>query len=238
MNSDIYSIRPFVYRDRGDMNLFLLESPLWKDIYEVYLRVKHNACNLNIPAVNVFNEVRYLCVRVMIDKYSAKSRLQDYLDDAYTMLRHRYATDLCCSMVYAVLSLRKDSPDYVKEFCEVLRDEKLKHESNFFPSFDGFVKRNRMQGVSHNLNLTAEGENPKIFLEQSVLGKSCKLRVDYDWWKKVTYDFDQQRIRTIVSMWTRRKEMLMIVDTIEDSFNHCEKVEKRKSQEMMEVSPC
>lgn len=35
-----YNQRPFIYRSREDIDAFLEESQLWRDIYEVFLRVK------------------------------------------------------------------------------------------------------------------------------------------------------------------------------------------------------
>ena len=53
-----YNKRPFIYRSREDIDAFLEESQLWRDIYEVFLRVKDNAYYLKVPSVKIDKHLR------------------------------------------------------------------------------------------------------------------------------------------------------------------------------------
>ena len=109
-------VREFIYRNRPDIDAFLEESELWSNLYGLFLGIKDNAYYLKIPAVTMFNEVRYQCVRVMLDKHPEENIWMNYLNNAKDTLGWRYASDLCFSLVYAVLSLMENPPKQVPFF--------------------------------------------------------------------------------------------------------------------------
>lgn len=223
-----YNQRPFIYRSREDIDAFLEESQLWRDIYEVFLRVKDNAYYLKVPSVKMFNEVRYQCVRLMLDKHPEENVYGNYLNDARDTLGWRYASDLCFSMVYAVLSLLKNPPIQMPRFCAILRDNKLKTEQCYFPDFKQFVEEQKAKGAEYEIDLQPMPELPKAMRNAGYEGQTVMNGVAVnswfptygsDWWKGVTKDFDQETIREVVALWQDKDERLEVVQMIEQAFD-------------------
>lgn len=236
MYNPMYNHRIFIYRNREDIDAFLEEGQLWRDLYDVFLRTKDNTYYLKISSARMFNEVRYQCVRVMLDKHPEENIWRNYLNDARDRLGWRYASDLCFSMVYAVLSLLKNPPEQVVRFCKVLHDSKLKTEPDYFPDFDTFVREYKQKGICYDIDLSAEAESPSVIRSLACLDEH--FIIDSDWWRKITSNFEQQSIRDIVSLWNDKEEKLEIVNMIEDAFDYCiqqEEEEKRRIEEQNDL---
>lgn len=199
--------RPFIYRDRDEIDDFLEESELWRKLYMIFLDVKDNAYRLKVPAVNMFNEVRYQCVRVMLDKHPEENIWQNYLNPAYESLGWRYASDLCFAMVYAVLKHIEDAPHHIQLFLKLL-NRKMETEENYFPYIDSYF--NRLKKV-YAIELAPQPEKPDVFRKQL-------LTYDTSWWAEATSGFDQSRIREIVNLWEEKEEKLAIIDIIKGRF--------------------
>lgn len=223
-----YNQRPFIYRSREDIDAFLEESQLWRDIYEVFLRVKDNAYYLKVPSVKMFNEVRYQCVRLMLDKHPEENVYGNYLNDARNTLGWRYASDLCFSMVYAVLSLLKNLPVQMPRFCGILCDNKLKMEQYFFPDFKQFVEEQKAKGAEYEIDLKPMPELPKAMRNAGYEGQIVMNGVAVnnwiptygsEWWKGVTKGFDQDTIREVLTLWTDKQERLEVLQIIEQAFD-------------------
>lgn len=220
--------RPFIYRERDDIDAFLNESQLWRDIYDVFLRVKDNTYRLKVPSVTMFNEVRYQCVRIMLDKHPEEDIWGIYLNDARDTLGWRYASDLCFSMVYAVLSLLKNPPVQIPIFCNLLFYKKLNTDIGYFPRFQQLVDSEKAQGVCYDIDLRAMPEKPAIIrnageekqiLLNGRLATQFIPKYDYEWWDLQTNHFDQNTIREIVNLWDSKEERCEMIDIIEHAFD-------------------
>ncbi len=213
--------RPFIYREREDIDEFLDESKLWRDLYDVFLQVRDNVYHLKVPAVKMFNEVRYQCVRLMLDKHPEEDIWSNYLNNAKDTLGWRYASDLCFSMVYAVLSVLKDPPCHVQRFCKILSDGKFKDEEAYFPHFAGLVRLQKILNNSYEIDLTPCPERPQKIRDAIMVFPTGKEFYVYDaiWWKEQTHDFDQDYIRFIIDQWQSKEDKLEMLSVIEENFN-------------------
>lgn len=220
----IHNVRPFIYRERESIESFLEESQLWKDIYEVFLRVKDNAYYLKVPSVKMFNEVRYQCVRLMLDKHPEENVYVNYLNNARDTLGWRYASDLCFSMVYAVMSLIKNTPMQVTHFCTILSENRLKGDRCYFPYFNQLVEEKKTTEVQYEIDLSPMPESPKVIrntgynsYKQTTIGIEGVWVQTYDngWWKRQTLDFDSGAIQEIIALWSDPQEQQEITQRID-----------------------
>jgi hypothetical protein len=205
--NNMNQVREFIYRNRPDIDAFLEESELWSNLYGLFLEIKDNAYYLKIPAVTMFNEVRYQCVRVMLDKHPEENIWMNYLNDAKDTLGWRYASDLCFSLVFAVLSLMENPPKQVPFFLNTLLRRKLANETCYFPHVDFFVKHHQKVGNKYAIDFTPEAECPP------------KILKDFRWWQNVTNDFDETAIREILGLWENMKDKMYVLDTIENNYD-------------------
>lgn len=209
--------RPFIYRDRDEIDDFLEESELWRELYEIYLDVKDSTCRLDVPAVKMFNEVRYQCVRFMLDPRPREKDWESYFTSAYESLGQRQASYFCFAMVYTVLKHIKN-PRRIIPFCLNLLYRKMETEAIFFPYIVTLFNQPKNSKV-YTIKLDPQPEKPDVFRKQL-------LTYDTPWWAEVTSGFDQSYIREIVNLWKDKEEQLAIVDIIERHFMCWDNVHK------------
>lgn len=203
----LYTYRPFIHRDRTDIDAYLEESQFWTDLYDLFISIKDNGYKLKVPSIQMFNEVHYQCVRLMLDRHPEEDVWGNYLNPVKDSLGWRYASDLCFSLVYAVLSTVKNPPAQIPRFLNVLRERKLKTDEWYFPHCEAFLSYAR--GINYDIDLAPCPEKP---------GHLDNFSYDARWWKEVTNNFDQERIRQIVGLWQTQKEQLEIIDIIKRKF--------------------
>ena len=196
--------RAFIYRDKAELDEFLNNNPLNEALYDVFLEVKDSYYLLKISAEAIFNEVYYQCTRLMLDPHP-ETRVWDYLNDAKNNTGWRYTSDLVFSMVYAVLSLQKNSSLSTKRFIRCLRGHKL--NECYFPAFLNLVESEKENTYEYNLKPCPESPE-KIYKYGAFL------------WSKVTDDYEQERIRMIVNLWVDKEDKLSVLKMIEDSFDY------------------
>ena len=51
----LYTYRPFIHRDRTDIDAYLEESQFWTDIYDLFISIKFNCYKLKVPSILMFN---------------------------------------------------------------------------------------------------------------------------------------------------------------------------------------
>lgn len=223
-----YTQRPFIYRSREDIDAFLAESQLWIDLYQLFIRIKDNSFRFKLDETTFFNEVCYQCVRVLLEDHPEKDVYNNYLNDAKDNLGTRYASDLCFSMVYAVLSLMKNVPLKVNFFLEALLNKKLKTEMSYFPYIEQYVNEKKSNGTCYGIDLSPKPELPDVMKNTKTKKETilnCCPHVFYenvygpDWWKFITQDFDQDAIRDIVNIWSSKKDRIEILRQIEEAYN-------------------
>lgn len=194
--------RTFIYRDRKELDDFLKDNPLNDAIYDVFLEVKDSYYNLKVSAEVIFNEVYYQCTRLMLDPHP-ETRVKFYLDDAKDNIGTRYASDLVFSMVYAVLSLQHDSGQSIKRFLRCLEGKNL--NICYFLAFKAMANRSKCEYIT---DFSPSPEIPeRLFVHRPFI------------WSVVTDDYNQDRIRMIVNLWSSKKDKLAVLKMMEDAFD-------------------
>ena len=121
-------------------------SPFWKNVYyELYLKIKDNAYNLKLEAIDVFKEVVSQCQKVLKDPHPEDCFKRKYWDGMFyegSPIIRRYESNLCLSLMYVALSLcQKRNDNNVKGFLYSLKEKMIKVGENcFFPYCDEYVK--------------------------------------------------------------------------------------------------
>lgn len=205
--------RTFIYRDRKELDEFLKDNELNEALYDVFLEVKDSYYNLKISAERIFNEVYYQCTRLMLDPHP-EARVWDYLNDAKENTGWRYTSDLVFSMVYAVLSLQPRLPLSIKRFLRCLEGKNL--NECYFPAFCkmtdswGGIECGRIVGEAkyYQSDFIPSPELPeRLFSYKPFI------------WSEVTDDYNQERIRMIVNLWSSEEDKLAVLSMIEDAFD-------------------
>lgn len=70
--------RPFIFRERTDLDEFLEEDPMWEELYDLYLHMKRDT-SLTLDATTTFKEVCSICARVMREKHPEENVREDFL---------------------------------------------------------------------------------------------------------------------------------------------------------------
>lgn len=205
----IYTYRPFIYRERTDINEYLEESPVWEELHKMYIELIKTGCRVKLSPLELFNEVHYLCVRLLLDNCPKEFFYNDCLPRVSSTMG-RYTTGLCFSMVYAVLNTLSNPPEHIPGFLGLLwrrYHARIDQYSFFFEKFAGAP-----------LDLTPCPERPDC-IEQDVA-----------WWEEATGDFHRSRIREIVNLWPTLEEKLEIALIIEEQFKQAEKKDQEKEE--------
>ncbi len=140
--------RDVLWVDKKKMGDFLTE-PLNKKLYEIYLKIKRKKPSQDFRTLQLFNEVYYLCTRIIIEN-DAEADLEDYIQEIKKDMGWDYSTSLVVNMIYAVLSLRRGNSSEVRLFLlKIKRHYKLDY---YKTSFSVFVEEEIRQHQSYDLD--------------------------------------------------------------------------------------
>lgn len=219
--------RNFFYQDRETINEFRDESQLWRDLYKTFILVKDNYLYKRISPspLAMLNEVYYQCKRVVMDKNPE----EDISGSYWNVVRDDYgsndASELCFSMVYAVLMLQKSRPFNVDLFCKALRQNFLDEEEFCFYNFKEMVDSCIELGKDkYETDFTPNPCSPDKFdVEEWTPDSSGHYvltpKYNSHWWKTETANFDQNKIREIVNVWQTKEDRIAVLDRIERAFD-------------------
>ena len=216
----LYTYRPFIHRERTDINEYLEESPVWKELHKIYMEAKGMGYKTKLSPLRLFNEVHYLCVRLMLDPCPEKDFTDYYLPHVISALGS-HATGLCFSMVYAVLNILNDPPEHIPGFLRLLRSRYYAGSTKY----SSFYKKFAPKTGEVPLDLTPCPERPDSIKEDAM------------WWRRATGDFRQSRIREIVNFWPALEEKLEVALIIEEQFKQAEKKDREKNHTISEDRP-
>lgn len=205
----LYNYRPFIHRERTDIKEYLEESPVWEELYKMYIELIKTECQVKLSPLELFNEVHYLCVRLLLDNCPEEFFYNEYQPRASSIMG-RYTAGLCFSMVYAVLNTLSDPPEHIPGFLRLLwrrNHARIAQCSSFFEKFAGAP-----------LDLTPCPERP-----------DC-IGQDVAWWEEATEDFRRSRIREIVNLWPTLEEKLEAALIIGEQFKQAEKKDRKKEE--------
>jgi hypothetical protein len=148
----------------------------------------------------------------------------NYLNVAKENLGTRYASDLCFTMVYAVLQLQKNLPRNAEYFCSVLKSQHLDKETCYYPGFNRLIDSCKDK---YETDFTPNPCSPDKFdVEEWTPDSSGHYvltpKYNSHWWKTETANFDQNKIREIVNVWQTKEDRIAVLDRIERAFDEDE----------------
>ena len=191
--------RQLVYRDRRNLDDFLRNDELNKELYKVYLRVKDKPYYFKFEAEKAFNEAYYISTLAFNESHPELD-VRDWWYLAKDDIGWAYAANLVLSMVYAILSLQKDKPEKIEYVLEIMQGENYGEEH--FPAYK-YLAENHPSKYSTDFNI----------LPSPVDELPNKIGL----WEEITEEFDQDTIRELVSLYPTKDERLKLIDLIEHS---------------------
>lgn len=142
--------REVLWVDKKTMGEFLIE-PLNRKLYEVYLDVKRNALSQDFQTLKLFNEVYYICARIVYEKQH-DADLNSYIKEIKNDLGWDYPSSVVLNMIYAVLSLRKGNSEEVER--TILKIRKHYRMDSYKSPFSLFVEEEKSTGASYDVAFT------------------------------------------------------------------------------------
>ena len=148
--------RENLWTDKRKMSEYL-EEPLNQKLYQVYLGVKRKTPSQDFHTLRLFNEVYYICSRIIYENNPAPD-LNDYIQAIKNDMGWDYPTSVVMQMVYAVLSLRKGNSAAVNYVAELIS---IHYRMNYYKTpFGKFVEEEKSRGRMYDV-LPKDGHNVK-----------------------------------------------------------------------------
>lgn len=225
--------RHFIYRNRIHLDEFLKDNPLNEDLYDVYLDImsldeKHLnreyyvQLYVNRDIASIFNDVYYICTRVILTPHP-ELEIEHYLYEEDLKTGDRHLTHLVFSMVYAVLILQPEVPKKIHRFLKCL-EKRVLDAYNYSYKFDELIEdwthaeaspsnpwmdEDDLEPRTFKSDFTPTPEPPAIF----------ELGIRPVIWASETYEYNPDRIKMIVNLWSDKADKLKILDVIEEAFD-------------------
>lgn len=210
--------RSLVYRERRTLEDFLYESHLWEDMSGLYWKINQN--EVCIHDLEMFNEVRYQCVRILLDT-APDVHLDNYLtttivvpygitftDEEEWIRYKKRMTDSRLALMRTLLCLQKPlnlilDPAVETKLLRVLPLLQA-YQSQEIPEIDAYIASKKNE--RYMIDLLPEPESP-VYLR--------KIKMD---WADLTDGFHPLCIRKVISLWEERDEQLEMVGMIEEAY--------------------
>lgn len=223
--------RSLLCRKRADIDDFIKENPAWEEIYNLFLKIRDIKRKVNIPAVEMLNEVCYQCTRAAMTKHPEGDIWEGYTYPGEYEATSR-PTLICLSLVYVALRL-SDLPHRQMKRYLTMFDKRFSDDPKFKPYYKSLmtslfylVEKNMdyWNGFfCDSLEETEDDFRPCPELNFSPRPEPPEyIRLSADEWAGVTEGFDPQIIRSILTLWPTDTERLEVVRLIERSFNEVE----------------
>ena len=189
--------REILWKDVSSIDEFLVD-PLNKELYQVYQKVKNAPFRISIPDVQLFNELYYLCISLIVKNvyvYELENEITARFGRAYT-------SDLLISMIFSVFYLQDKRPILFEGFERYVNE----YQRNKGWYFDYFVDFLNNHNVRYHTDFTPRPEEAKVLINK-----------DSDW-LKITDSFCPLDIKSILLFWPNQEDRLLILQKIESSF--------------------
>lgn len=189
--------REIIWKDVSSIDEFLVD-PLNKELYQVYQKVKNAPFRITIPDVELFNELYYLCISLIVDNVC----YHELENEIYARFGRAYTSDLLISMIYSVFYLQDKRPALFESF-EKYVNEYQRNKGWYFDFFVNFLNNHRAR---YHTDFTPRPEDAKVLIQKNIN------------WLKLTDRFCPLDIKSILLFWPHQEDRLMILQAIETSF--------------------
>lgn len=188
--------REILWQDFDSMEDFL-SDPLNRELYKVYQEVKTAPFRITIPDVQLFNELYYLCVSLVV-----KSVYDYELERViYARFGRPYLSDLLIAMIYCVFYLQEERPAVFDGF-EKYTDEYQKNKGWYFDYFYYFLENHH---VRYHTDFTPRPLDAKELVKRKIN------------WQKITDMRCSFDIKSILKFWPTQEERTLVLQSIENS---------------------
>ena len=140
--------REVLWGNKKTMGEFLKE-PLNQKLYEVYLDVKRNAPSQDFQTLELFNEVYYMCARIVYENQH-DADLDSYIKEIKKDLGWDYPSSIVLNMIYAVLALRKGNSKEISSTIQKIRKHYRMDE--YKSPFSKFVDGEKSTGKTYHVD--------------------------------------------------------------------------------------
>ena len=195
------------YKNKSDLNEFLDDNLLNKELYMAYIANKDNCYHWKNSALDTFNEVYLQCTRAFNDPHPEDQIYERYLNDSRDTLGTRYASDMIFSMVNAIFTIMENKPNNIVFFLAELQ-ARFKDDRFFFHQYAKFAEDFITKNGSLSLTFPYQPVDPEL------------LEIfDFPDWEMVTHNYDEYYIRKFVDRYSAIKDKLKLIDLIEKAYN-------------------
>ena len=200
-------LRELLYRDRIELDDLFKEHALWEHLYnELYLDIV-DRIDLGKPAIELLNDVYFLCIRVLVDKHPEDEFAKKFLDfelpisDEYS---RESQVRLCLACAVLSLSGHRVNQNVIYFIRAVNR---------FFKG-RGILEYRKLQQF---LNIGIRFDDYRIRITPA---SPWELDDDYGphlcefWLGVMGVDFSERKIRRILSLYDKDEDRKMILEQI------------------------
>lgn len=240
--------RMLLFYGYTDMSDYLRNSPLNRHIYKklLYVLPKHD---LDVPIVELFNEVYYVCLRVGLDRNPGFDVAKRYFPPVeYILGNNLSASQLVFSLVWVMFQLKK--PQTFNEECFMYQLSPYIERSDFYDDAKELLDSLQVNGISgpdsfHTMTCPAY-EIPLRKKGDEKLGEKIKrvfsnvyevevfdeddLSTEVDGWLYVTNGFLPETVEFLVRLYSKPEDQIRIIDCLCWASAHCTLKKHRKAR--------
>ena len=116
----------------------------------MYLSIKGNSLSQDFHTLQLFNEVYYLCSRI-VNENDAHPNLDWYIQEIKRDMGWDYPSSIVVNMTFVVLSLRKNNSEAITKWLDIV---KIHYRMDTYRSpFTVFVREEQERNTKYNINL-------------------------------------------------------------------------------------
>lgn len=243
MNASELSRKP-LYCGYSDLTDYLMNSPLNRYIYKMLL-VDLPRLQIDIPVLDILNEIYYQNVRVRYDHTPGQEVLKRYVGEEERWLNSKPAAYMVFCYVWAMLSVRRNLSFHEECFVEQMRQiiwdgnyEDLAQKVNTDIVSQGLVVADEVPAkpcpineIPMRVDVISQNDSFLKRMAAFMLDEEDRFDSELNPWKTLTNNFSRSAIEQYLWLYDTIDEQMNLIRRIE---NACPKKDFRKHQNIFE----
>lgn len=236
--------RKLLYCGYSDLTDYLMNSPLNRYIYKMLL-VDLPRLQIDVPVLDIFNEIYYQNVRVRFDHTPGQDVLKRYVGEEERWLNSKPAAYMVFCYVWAMLSVRRNLSFHEECFVEQMRQiiwdgnyEDLAQKVNNDIVSQGLVVADEVPAkpcpineIPMRVDVVSQNDSFLKRMAALMLDEDDRLDSELNPWKTLTNNFSRTVIEQYLWLYDTIDEQMNLIRRIE---NACPKKDLRKHQDEFE----
>lgn len=236
--------RKLLYCGYSDLTDYLMNSPLNRYIYKMLL-VDLPRLQIDVPVLDIFNEIYYQNVRVRFDITPGQDVRKRYLDEEERWLNSKPAAYMVFCYVWAMLSVRSNLSFHEECFVEPMEQiiwngnyeemaQKVKSDivsQGIFVANEVPAKPCPINEIPMRVDAISRNDSFAKRLAIMMLGEEDRLDSELNPWKTLTNNFSRSVIEHYLWLYYTPAEQFDLLRRIE---NACPKKDYHKHQDSFE----